>query len=727
MKSLTCLLSFFIISLFVADTAAQTPKPTATPKGQVQPAEDDDVVRITTNLIQVDVVVTDKNGKQVTNLKPEDFEIVENGKSQKITNFSYINIEAQTQTAQQTANNNSAKKTTLPAPAVALQPEQVRRTLTLVVDDYCLSVSSVHFTKKALKKFVDEKVLEGDLVAIIRTSGGIGVLQQFTSNKQQLYAAIDNVRFNPIAYTQCGRGKALEAVDVEAQRLSETPGSPNGDNIGEKDIDAEAAADREARFTEGTLSSLDYVIRGMSELPGRKAAILFSEGFSLVSPDGKEINTNIVRALERVVDRANRAAVVVYTVDPSGLVPAGITAEDKVTDPYAVQRILSGRRTAIINTQHGLALLSRQTGGFDIKNTNDVNTGIQKVLDDQKGYYLIGYQPDASIFDATKSRFNKLMVKVKYSGLNVRYRSGFFGVKDKDPEVVNAKLTPQQQVLKALISPFNVNGVGLRLTSIFTNEEAAGSYIRSLMHISAKDLTFTKDANGDYKTVVDVVALTFGDNGRLIEQVGKAYTLSVAEKDYENTLKNGLVYQLNVPIKKPGAYQLRVAVRDEKSEKIGGANQFIEIPDLKKERLTLSGLVVGGYEAQAKTTNVKFQEQAISEADPLAQASVRRFREGNILQYGYFIYNAKIDRQTNQPQLTTQMRLFREGKLMFTGKEIAFDSNGQTDLKRINASGALRLGGLESGEYILQIIVKDKLAKEKYQTTSRWIEFEVFE
>ena len=112
--------------------------------------------------------------------------------------------------------------------------------------------------------------------------------------------------------------------------------------------------------------------------------------------------------------------------------------------------------------------------------------------------------------------------------------------------------------------------------------------------------------------------------------------------------------------------------------------------------------------------------------DAQAGPAVRRLTHGMLLDFGYVIYNAQLDRTTLRPQLTTQVRLFRDGQQVFTGKELPFNADRQTDLKRLVAGGRLRLGtNLQPGEYVLQVIVRDALAKEKYRTASQWIDFEI--
>ncbi len=729
MKNIVSLAFLILILSISVSSNGQTPTPTTTPKQptQIKPADDEDIVRITTTLIQIDVVVTDKSGKVVTNLKPEDFEILENGKPQKITNFSFVTVEPPPAQLPTLKKNNSDKNTPPPPPPVKLAPNQVKRTIALVVDDLTLSFSSVYFVREALKKFVREQMQAGDIVAIIRTSGGISALQQFTSDKQQLYAAIERIKFN-LTVGRISSFAPIRSQDTASPSLSS---GLEADNLEVSNGVDEIERFRDDLFAVGTLGAVNYVVQGMRELPGRKAIMLLSEGFQIYnrSRDGNisEINSRVFDALKLLGDNANRAGIVIYTMDARGLQVTGLTAEDDVSGLSfdQVQARITERNNTLLDTQESLNLLAEQTGGFAIRNNNDISGGIRKVLDDQKSYYLIGYQPDAETFDPNKNRFNQLKVKLNKTGLKVRYRSGFFGIKDEDskPEIARAS---DEQVMRALTSPFVSSDVSLRLTSIFGNDAKEGSFVRSLVHISAKDLTFTDKPDGSHETVVNVVAVTFGDSGVVVDSKSQTYTIGLKGKTYEAALNYGLVYSLAVPIKKAGAYQLRVAVRDDKSQKIGSANQFINVPDLKKESLALSGIVLSSFDPQKTDAANQQQPTGESSASSLArQAALRRFQSTQALQFGYIIYNAKLDKTTQQPQFTTQVKLFRDGKEIFAGREIPYTAKEQLDFERIGIDGGLQLSGLQEGEYVLQVIVKDALAKEKNRITTNWIDFEI--
>lgn len=232
----------------------------------------------------------------------------------------------------------------------------------------------------------------------------------------------------------------------------------------------------------------------------------------------------------------------------------------------------------------------------------------------------------------------------------------------------------------------------------------------------------------------EVAAFTFGDNGSVVDQSIRSYVVHMTEREYQHTLRAGIFYRVNLPIKKPGAYQLRTAVRDSASLKIGSANQFIEVPDLKKGRLTLSGMIVRGHPFQSSTQpagNAQAQmtstsEGKVEEGDTQASPAVRRFSRGMVLEYACLVYNARLDKATKRTQLETQLRLFRDGQPVFVGKVNPFDSSQQKDLTRLVTGGSLLLGKeLQPGDYALQLIVTDRLAREENRAVGQWIDFEI--
>ena len=724
MRKFTLALAFCFFS--VSFNSAQTPTPT--------PAlVDDDVVKISTTLIQVDVTVTDKSGKIITDLKPEEIEIFENDKKQDITNFSFV--AAASQPAQTPVVPKTTEKNSVPLPPAPLKPGQVRRTIALVVDDLGLSFESIYQVRRAMRKFVDEQMQPNDLVAVIRTGSGMGALQQFTTDKRQLYAAIENVKWNARGRAGISAFAPLEATPLEQAQAG-------GQDVSDEDLANEQKSIkdfdsfREDIFSVGTLGAINFIVKGLSELPGRKSIMLFSDGFAICTPDNPDRCARIVDSVRRLTDLSNRAAVAIYSFDARGLQTTGLTAADNTGGVSAerVQAINSSRSAQLFETQEGLAYLARETGGRAFFNSNDINRGLDKALEDQKGYYLLGYQPDAETFDPKTQRFNKLQIKVVRKDTNVRYRSGFFGVSDEQiKKPVNQ--TASQQLFAALGSPFGVNDIALRLNTIYGNDTKQGNFVSSFLHVNAKDLKFTDEADGSKKAVFDVLAVSFGANGTSDAQISKTYTITVKDEAYRKLLSEGFVYYFTFPVKKAGAYQYRVAIRDTQTQKVGSANQFIEVPNLKKNRLTISGLVLENLTAEqwqksftdSKDATNKPAEKVENTNDPLTATSLRRFKRGTILRYGYEIYNAKLVAAQKQ-SLNTKIRMFRDGKIIFEGKQIPLDISGQTDLERIKGVGAVNLGSeMPAGDYVLQIIVTDTLAKEKNKIATQFVQFEIIE
>lgn len=717
---LTILFIIFLSISGFSQTTAPTPPP----------ADDKDVVKISTTLIQVDATVTDKKGNVVRDLIPEDFEIYENGKKRKITNFSFVAADSLNSAAQIEQSVQAKNKSAVPLPPVKLRPEQVRRTYAIVVDDLGLSFSNTYFVKETLKKFVNEQMRGGDLVAILRVGSGLGALQSFTSDKRQLLAAINKIRWNIEGRT------GIDSYAAIAPSFGESLAALKGKDTASESIQRDKAAEseretlRQSNIATGSLGALNYVIRGMSDLPGRKFIMFFSEGFQILDRS-KSIPqpTRILEGMRSVAEQAARASVVLYTFDPRGLIAPGFEARDDVrgkTNSGDVPLALRGDE--IRDSKDSLKYLADETGGLAYVNLNDMNAGIQTAINDQNGYYLLGYQPDEETFDAKKAKFNKLEVKVNRPDLKIRYRSGFFGITDEKMKQASQQ-TVGQKLNAALLSPFGATGINLDLYSIFYNDEKNQNFIRSFMRIDAKNLKFTPQVDGKYKAVFDIVAMTFGDNGAPIDQTAKIYNIQLDENTYQKVLQKGLIYDVLLPVKKAGAYQFRIALRDENSDKIGSASQFIEVPDVSKKNLTLSNIIVKNYSlADWK----KFSAGQVAAPDSedkniFLDTTSRQFKRGTILNYLYEIYNAKSDAAQNS-QLQVQTRLFRDGKMILQGSPAPLNIKGQAGSPRIEISDAVTLGtDLAPGDYVLQLIVSDGLAKGKNQIASQSIDFEIVE
>lgn len=720
----TCVL-FLTLSL-IAQNADKTPVPRPTP-------DNSQVVKITTSLIQIDAMVRDQKGRPVADLKPEEFELYENGVRQTITGFFYI---SNPQPAPRPEKKVRPGELPIPEPPVNLRREQIKRTVALVVDDLSLSFESSAYTRRALKKFVDEQMQDGDLVAIIRTGAGIGALQQFTSNKLQLYAAIERVRWNSSGLGRFGSFDPIEPTGQELMRRAGDPEEKADDLKAERDFNKSGADFRESVFTTGTLGALKYIVDSMGELPGRKSVLMFSDGFNILneSEGGSFGASRTLEFLKNLVGDANRKAVIFYPLDARGLEVTGFSAADSLFDPntqadtvqVSLGQRLNDRSKELFNSQQGLQYLAKETGGFAYINRNDLSAGVQKALEDQS-YYLIAYEPNEETFDPSKRKYDRIEIKVKRPGLSVRHRSGFFVGEEEKRLLVD--LNVPTKIMKALTSPFAQNGIAVSLNALFGYEPKRGYYIHSFLHIDASGLDFKPLPNGDLQANFDVLAISYGDNGMPVEKNNATGSTIVKLQNLERVRRDGISYSFIFPVKKPGAYQMRVAILDRGSREVGSANQFVEVPDLKKEGMTLSGIVLENMSKaywgilSGGNSQVPVAAGTDEMPDPKFSTARRRFRRGTVLRYGVEIYNAR-SASIAASQVRFQTRVFHDRQLVFQSKEGTFDPAS----KEPAYSDAFELGGdLVPGDYVLQIVVIDGLAKNKRRLATQYIQFEVVE
>lgn len=436
-----------------------------------------------------------------------------------------------------------------------------------------------------------------------------------------------------------------------------------------------------------------------------------------------DVNTNYQQDLQRIAEIAIRGSVVIYAADTRGLVDTFPDASVRLTGgSRAGRQLMSSLQSSaqsLFMARQGSGLIAKDTGGYLIYNSNDF--GIKKVADDQQGYYLIGFRPAGETFNRA---FHSISIKLKPKGLSVRTRAGFFGVTDEDAR--SAQQAALRNVHASLISPFGVNEITVRLTALFANATDSGSLLRSFIYVNARDLTFADGPNGSHVAAFDVDSILFGDNGIPLYERSQTANLQLNEQQYQQTLREGVVYGFDVPVKRPGAFQFRVAVRDHSSAHVGTAGQVVEVPDLAKKVLTVSSIVITPDTAATANTPNAGALPSTSEQDRFAVPGSRAFRQGSGLVFAYAVYNAQLDLATHLPQLTRQTRIFRDGQLVYTGEIAPLTLSGQPDSARITAGGRFLLGSeFPVGEYILQIVVTDNLAKEKYRTSTQWIDFEI--
>ena len=350
------------------------------------------VFRLSVALVQLDAVVTDRKGRHVTSLGPSDFRVFLDGRSHPVTAVAYVRAE---ETFYDAAG-------TLVPRRVPARPSEADRVIAFVVDDSRMTFESVARTRQALERVIDTQLRPDDLVSIVTTSGTRASRWPFTFSRAELRGAVRRLR-----YTLSGVSAAsvLDPVDPFASTRFDVF--------------------REETFATGAIERIADVIRAVRELPGRKAVVLVSEGFSMFGM-GRDHGL-LAYGMRQLVDRANRAGVVIYAIDPRGLVVTGLTAADSASGRQAAS-LMAQRGIALRETQEGLRFIAGETGGFAVINNNDMPQAFRRIMDDQRGYYLVGFQPPPGLFDANGRRaFRKIKLKTTARHLRVRTRAGFFG------------------------------------------------------------------------------------------------------------------------------------------------------------------------------------------------------------------------------------------------------------------------------------------------------------
>jgi VWFA-related protein len=660
-----------------------------------EPAKDaPPVFRAGTELVQVDAVVTDKDGRYVTDLGQEDFEIVEDGKTRPITNFRYV-------TLLPAAPGAAPGRPRGPEGPPPVRPGAAGATMAIVVDDLSLTFESTSRTRKLLYDFVNERLAAGELLAVLHTGGGMANLQQFTSDPRLLRAAIDGLPFN-----LAGRGLtepvgSRDAIiaDSRGADVSNTPRTGPDGAARQRELEEFVSGmmrERQVGVSLSALTALERVVEGLERLPGRKSLLFLSEG--MVSVGNRDDRRRVEERFREITDAANRASVVIYTVDPGGL----RTLRPQASDLSSQNHDPAAAATVNRELQRLVETLAEDTGGLAIHDTNDMPGAVRRVVADRQGYYLLGYTPDAERFleSDQKARFHQIRVKVKRRGLKVRSRRAYFARPEEGgARPAAAKLTD------ALLSPLVAADLPLRLTPLWSRDEKRGPVVRCLLHMDARSMTFQEEADGGSRIELEAMAVLFGARGTKVVQNGGKYTLRFRPEAAEMARRQGLLLTLDLAAA-PGPYQVRAAARDLSSGLIGSSAQFLEVPDLKKDRPALSSIVMSEVE----------------EGTP----AIRQFRGGTAVAYAFTVYNPRLD-ANKQASTAVEMNFYHDGVRLQTLPGVGSTASQSAD-GAVSMGGTLRLGDeMKPGTYALAVIVEDRNRRGKERYAIQWADFEVVE
>jgi VWFA-related protein len=672
--------ALFAITLLTAEASAQPPA------GQTPSAQP--TFRAGTRLATFDAVVTDGKGRHVTDLTPADFEVVERGTPQTVRQVAYVHSARPGGVPSAPAGAASPAATpdiAMPG-RIGLPRDQTGRVTAFVIDDLRMSFRSIVDVRRMLNRYVDAHVQPGDLVAIIRTAGGAGTLQQFTTDRRLLEAAIGKVRWSARVWPYDPSG----------------PWEPGQSGLADR-------FEREVTL-EGTLGALAYAVRGVQALPGRKTVVFVSEGFPLVTSSFQA--NDALPEVEQVINDANRGGVVMYAIDPRGLVnrtagAAGpFTAERSGSDPsYTGRSALSvmpaalAASTALLETQAALQYLAEQTGGFAVVSSNDLAGGLSRIADDTRGYYLIGF--DTGLAPGVRADRGDVRIRVRRKGLQVRARRDRFG--PADPEASPLPV-PADPVISAALSPFATGGLDVRLAALFGHDATDGSFVRTLVAVDPAGLTLAETPDGGREGNLTLLVFALDDDGSVVGQAREVIAVRLDAVAYARAREHGLRYGVRLPFKKAGGYQVRAAVLDERSHTLGAGAQFIEVPRVGPGRLALSSVVLA---------------VADGEGQPLATVFPRRSR----LQYRGTIYDGRRD----DGGVTTQATVLRDGRPVYTSRPAQVTASpGAAAVAPLPFAGTLALDDdLTPGAYTLQVSVIAATEGAKGPRAVQLVDFEV--
>jgi VWFA-related protein len=554
--------------------------------------------------VSVDLVVHDRKGRPVTDLTLADFEVLEDGVTQRVDQFAVFAPEASVPTAPPSPVAPSPAGNEDGAPAAG--QSQAPTTIALVFDR--LSTEGRVAAQKAAHQYLVEKRRPSDVIGVFSVEGTLVVLQDFTSDDDALAAAVDAVAVRaghagaPLVdlYRASASRSAAASAAMGAYLSTPTPrDAASGTAKAALGMIATRLgfAQRMAEVFEqlqrdasgyATSHALTAIIDALGAVEGRKAIVLFSEG--LFKTDATE-----ARFLS-VVHGATRSGVGVYAVDASGLHvetfesatrtqlnaaaalsrEAVVSAESGEVGPL----MTSLERTADMvrfNPQASLKWISDQTGGFFVRDTNDLAGALDRIGSDVRFYYLLGYTPSNEVFDG---RFRKIEVKTKRKDLRVRARSGYFAVRSEG--AVLAHVAPALALLEngqrphafplfARAIPFPEAEGPARVSVVATVPIEGLSGLAGRKRNFALDLTLLariRDARGEpVEALSRRVALT---RDELSEATGIChllrdtwlpagrYTVEIAAQEANSDAASVVVGELEVPVAARGLDQVQV-------------------------------------------------------------------------------------------------------------------------------------------------------------------------
>jgi VWFA-related protein len=714
-----------------AQPRSPAPRP-ASPGPATAPATRPAYESVTTAIL-VDVVVRDRQGRPVTNLDASDFEISEDGRQQQVGSFTRV---ARGGGIGVNIGIRDPGNTTVvgpPSPATDEAPAEVDRTpvVTALVFD-ALSSEALGMCKRAALGYLPMNGSSAARVAVFSVDPSIKVLQGYTDNPALVRQAVGHVmatgssvrqqNAEPLEHLRGQRDTLdrLTATATAAQSVGGGQGlsSGAGTNIGQLEMErrlvqgqirmlqAFDTLDRDQRGF-GTTNALFSVLQSLVDMPGRKTVVYFSEGL----PSSPALQAH----LQSVVEAANKANITVYAIDASGLravsgtldtrkevEEAGkerirqLSAPDTYTEEPMMRVIERTEDLLRFDSQGGLARLAEGTGGFLVRDTNDLRQAFKRIDEDTRFHYLLTYVPTNQAFDG---KFRSIGVRVKRPSVDVFARKGYRALRSAPSLPVLDYEAPAVAALEATRLP-----AAFPFTTTVLNFPEAGRTGLSplVVRIATDVLAYEQDGGkGVYNGQATVVVRFRNATGDIVDKVSQQYQLSGRLHELE-AAKRGEILFYREPELSPGVYTVEAVVHDGVANRASARVSTLEVPTPVEGRARLSSIVL-----VRRTERVPAASQQIGNPlyvgdllfYPNAGEPLSRARDRELTFY-YTLY----PRRAGDGLPRTDVELRRNGRTLvqIPAELVAPDARG-----RVQQVSRLPLESLADGTYELRIVVHD--------------------
>ena len=540
------------------------------------------VIRATTRLVQVDVVVTDSSGHPVKErLSEKDFTILEDGKPQKISFFSFQQFEDQEKQKQLPPQ--------LPPHVTTNRPEYRRAAgppIILLMDGVNTPVENQIVVRQQMLKFLADHFDPGMRIAVFLLGNELTMLQDFTSNPALLTAAMQKYRSQASAAGRQGgadvqlQAPTFDGANLPPQARAQGAAGSGGDsdsrslmNIGyalarfEKESNANTMEMRVAH----TADALAAIARYLAGFPGRKVIIWFSASFplnlSVVDPEDFDVYRSYADRVRAATNLLSDAQVAIYTVDARGLVG------NSISDPSETGRDANGRMALTVdahmnansketferfNKEDSLIKVAEETGGRVFLNTNDFDRAIVEGVRDSSTFYEIGYYPTHKQWDG---KFHTVKVKVAGDGLRVRHRSGYYAT---DPEKWRKS---GEGEMKAALERDSIASTGV-LFYARAMPPSGNADVKVEFLVDPHTITFETQSENQHECSLEFQVQAFTPEGKLVKAEVQQAEAPLKQETFDRIQRSGLPMPVSIKLA-PGQYMLHLGVRDNRTGQFG--------------------------------------------------------------------------------------------------------------------------------------------------------------